>query len=121
MRRGLASFEFILVLGIILVVTTAVIAASLEESRDSLIMSAVKTEAMNEMHLHSLESEDCSNPMITNYTVENGNILELEVSPGCYVDPVKVANRVEKEICGVEPTHNQNIECGDKTYRVEIK
>lgn len=121
MNKGQASFEFLLMLGLILMITSTMIVDSLDQSRRTMILSTSKSTLLNEMNIESLNSTACSNPQIESYQVKN-NTLTFNVDPDqCSIKPSKVADTVEKDICGVEPNQDNIIKCGNEEFEVNIQ
>lgn len=121
MNKGLASFEFLLMLGLILLVTSTLIVDSLDESRKTVVFSTSKSVLLGELETKSINSTNCSNPQIESYQVE-GNTLTFNLdSPQCHIDPSQVADPVERDICGVEPNQDNIIICGSESFEVNIQ
>lgn len=121
MDKGMASFEFLITLGIILLVTSALITDTIGESRKTMVFSSAKYSLTNQIGAKSFESPGCSNPQIDSYKVTGNNTMNLDVSPDeCAVEPTEVADKVEEEICGVTPNGDNLIKCGSEVYEVNI-
>jgi|GEM_PF-4731923 len=128
MKKGLVSFEFMIPLAAIVLLTAALIPGILEESRETIIQSSVKSSITSEISNEQFESPQCQNPYIESYSViqrENTKELIFNILPEeCILNEekiIQITSRIEEEICGSEPMPNNEIRCGDTTYEVTVE
>jgi len=98
-HKGQSSFEFIVILAVVLLVATFFILPITSESATSIILSSVKSTAEHEIALMTL-TPGCANTSLQSMTFNNAaNIINLNVI-GCAIDLAAVAGTVETDICG---------------------
>lgn len=126
MRRGVVSFEFMIPLALVLIVTGAVLPSVMEESRETLVQTSARSIMASQLTAQEFQNEDCQNPYVSSYEVsENGNkelIFDIE-PPECVTDEIihNTAYQIEDEICGASPTSDEIIQCGEETYEIVIE
>ncbi len=121
MKKGLASFEFLIILGLVLLVTASVLSAAFNESRETAVQSATRSTVSNLLTTREIQEPGCIDPIITEYNVQNGQIM-IKIEPeACHPTATEVADTIEKEICGQTPSGNRYITCIGETYEVIIQ
>ncbi len=121
MNKGLASFEFLITLALILLITTVLITTSLEQSKDTMVMSTAKSLTTQGMSNQEIDSETCENPIIESYEVQESQLTLNVVPDSCKPGEKDIANKIEEEICGANPDNNNRVTCGERTYEVNIE
>ncbi|MFW5902316.1 MAG: hypothetical protein ACOCTT_00300 [archaeon] len=126
MEKALVSFEFMIPLAAIVLLTGALIPGILEESRESIVQSSVKSSISSHISNLQFEDQNCNNPYIESYKVikqEDTTQLIFKIQPEeCEVEGLhEITSRIEEEICGGEPVSNNRIICGDKIYEVIVE
>ncbi len=121
MNKGLASFEFLLMLGLILLITSTLITDSLNQSKKTMVFSTSKSMLQSKINTKSLNSTDCSNPQIESYQVQENTLTFTVDPPECQINPSKIADPIERDICGVEPNQDNIVKCGSEEFEVNIQ
>lgn len=120
MDKGLASFEFLITFGIILIATGAIMSDVMDESRQTMLLSSLKSSVLSEIGSESIQNPSCSNMKIEEYNVSN-DTLEINIEPQeCNVNITSICNTIERDICSVYPDNNENITCGNKEFKVVV-
>jgi hypothetical protein len=100
----------IMLIGVFMLATT-------EEYTDTFVLSAVKNAVEHETAYVSLSQPECTGTFLRwmNFSKE-GNIINVNIS-GCPINLVKVAGKVETQICGASsPTGGSVMVCSGESY-----
>lgn len=115
--KGQVSFEFIIIIAIILIIVFAIMGTFYDESIDSFILTSVKQTAENQIAQKSLIDSNCIGAYVNVYSYLNGVIT---IKTKCAINSIIISNLVEKEICNTNPTGDSIVTCGLKTYSLTV-
>ena len=120
-RKAQASFEFVIVLSIMLLLVTAFTISIADEYTDSFVLSAVKNAAESEASKVALQTPGCQNTTIKSMAFsKDTNTITLTMN-GCLIDSSQVAGAVETSICGAKSPSGINIIiCGGTKYTLIV-
>ena len=116
--KGQASLEFVIVLGIVLMLTTMIFLDIGSESTDSFILVGVKNAALSEISKKVLTNSSCSTTSLRSISF-SGKKITLNIS-GCTLLPEDITDSVESKICKTVPYEKDYVNCGAVKYLVEI-
>lgn len=113
-RKGQVSFEFILVLALVLLLTSAILVDVFEESTDTFVLNSIKAVTLQKISNSILTEPTCVNAYLKSISVLEGTVtLDIE---GCDLEVSIIADTVEGEFCGVTSNGDHVVKCGDKAY-----
>jgi len=117
--KAQASFEFIIILAIILLSAAVFILAVTDEYADSFILSSVKNLAELEISKVALSYADCANTTLVKMNfLKKDKVITLNIS-GCRIDVSKISGVVETKLCGMPaPSGGAVIVCGSTVYTI---
>lgn len=116
--KGQVSFEFILVLAVVLLLSFAIMSDFFEESTDSFVLAAARQTAEHAALERSINDAGCNGARMTSFAYDNGT-MALSFSK-CAVTASFIADAVERDQCGATPNGDSSINCGTKTYSVVV-
>lgn len=117
--KGQASFEFVVILSIVVLLATAFIYTISNEYSETFVLSAVKNSAEKAVSAIVLTQPGCYNTTLKSmkFSPESHNIA-LTVF-GCPIDIPKIASSVETGICGARnPSGSNIIVCNGIIYTI---
>ena len=116
-NKGQTSFEFILVLTLTIMLIGVFMLAATEEYTDTFVLTAVKNAVEHETAYVSLSQPECTGTFLKwmNFSKES-NLISVNIS-GCPLNLVKVAGKVETQVCGASrPTGGSTMVCSGEIY-----
>ena len=120
--KAQASFEFVVVLSIALLLITAFTISISDEYSDTFILSAVRNTIQSEASKLVLQTPGCANTALKemSFSKDTGTITFSMI--GCKIEISKVTNIVGTTLCGMnEPTNTGTFICSGTVYTlVEI-
>ena len=120
-RRGQASFEFVLVLAITLLLITAFAVSIVNEYTDTFVLSAVKNTINSEASKLVLGTPGCENTTMKQMAFsKETNTITFGMN-GCQIEVSTVAGIVGTKLCGATQQSGDTFTCSGTTYTlVEI-
>lgn len=112
------SFEFILVLAIVLLLSYAVMSDFFNESSDSFVLASARQAAEHAALQRSITDADCHGARMTAFSYSN-EIITVSFSK-CPITSSVIADAVESGQCGATPNGDSSINCGTKSYSVVV-
>lgn len=121
MQKGLASFEFLITLSLILMMTTVLISDSVTQSRETMVQTTARSTITSKLTLKEIQDTSCIDPVINKYQVNNETI-EIDIEPNsCIITGPEIADVIESEVCGAQPNQDNYATCSGKTYEVKVE
>lgn len=115
--KGQASFEFIVVLSIVLTLAMVFIVSITTEYTDSFVISAVKNAAQSETFAVAMSSPACTNTTLAYMSFDKSINTIVVNTTGCPVSLAKIAGIVETKICGAKvPQGSASMLCSGTIY-----
>ena len=120
-RKGQVSFEFIIVLAVVVLFSSIIMLDTVNESRDTSVLASVKNTAANQVSLNVLRKTGCVGSYFDGISFSDSTIeLKFTGPAECRPTATEIANIVESTTCSVEADGDEKISCGGNTYIVKI-
>ncbi|MEM0372339.1 MAG: hypothetical protein QXO69_00635 [archaeon] len=112
------SFEFIIILAVLLLLCFAIMSDFFEESTDSFVLTAARQSAEHYASVKPLSDANCIGMKMDSFGFQNG-VIKIAFNK-CPPAAPAIADDVEKSQCNAVPNSDSAINCGSKTYQVAI-
>ncbi len=118
-RNAQASFEFVIVLSITLLLVTAFTISIADECTDTFVLSAVKNTIESEASKLALQTPGCENTAMREMAFSKDTHTITFAMNDCQIDVSKVAGIVETTLCGVkEQSGTDTFICSGTKYKL---
>ena len=118
-RNAQASFEFVIVLSITLLLVTAFTLSIANEYTDSFVLSAVKNTIESEASKLALQTPGCENTAMKEMIFSKGTNTITFGMTGCPIVVSKVTGIVETKLCGAKAqSGTDTFRCSGIIYRL---
>ena len=115
------SFEFIIVLAVIVMFSSMIMLDAVNETTDTSVLASVKNTVANRVSFNVLRKAECVGSYFDGISFSDSTIeLKFTGPDECRPTATEIANIVESTTCSVEADDNEKILCGGNTYIVKI-
>lgn len=121
MKKGLASFEFLITLSLILLITTVLISDSVTQSRETMVQTTARSTITSKLAVKTVQDTSCVDPVINKYQVNDG-MIEIDIEPdACALTSEEIADVIESEVCGAQANQDDYASCSGQEYQVIVE
>jgi hypothetical protein len=108
-----------MIMAVILLLTTAIAVDFLDESNNTLVLSAARNSVSQKLSEKALLNPACLNSAVQSTSLDAGTITVN--TKGCDVGVAGIADDIERKLCNYPPDGNAVISCGATDYTLKIE